>query len=151
MARVLGAKRNKLTLIDNLGGGKINLYYRNPAPEEIAAFTNESLQRQDDEIVVRRGEARQKWGLVILEGFDDGDFVMADEESGKRVPISSDPESELYVENWKDFVVDGGADLIELLAIRVFEMPSSIAKAEEKKAPARKRKPGKEETKAAGE
>lgn len=139
MARKLGQRINTATFVDNLndgeGDGKIVLHYRLPTTMERAAYTNQSFQRQGDELVSLRGDARMEAGLQIITGFRFGDFLDGDDK-----PFASEPEHPAYRENWKELLMDGGSDLVELLAIRVFDMPCAVAPAV-KKAPAKAEPP----------
>ncbi|MEN8134329.1 MAG: hypothetical protein ABFS18_02165 [Thermodesulfobacteriota bacterium] len=134
MARISGQVINTAIFNDNIGGGQIHLYWRNPTTEERASYTNMSIQREGDELVVKKGEARQEYGLKILTGFRFGDFgqrvaaAVGGAENEKS--FSHEPDHPDYLENWKDLVLESGADLVELLAARVFDMPCSIAAAQ---------------------
>jgi hypothetical protein len=121
MARVLGAKSNTIRMKDNLGGGEIELYYRMPTTVERAAYANESIVRKRGQVDFAVGETRQKFGADILIGIREGDFV-----SPGGNPIASDPESGNYQANWKDQVCESASDIVELLAIYVFESPSAV-------------------------
>ena len=85
------------------------------------AYSNESIRRKGSKIVTRTVETRLKFGAKILEGIRTGDFEK--KKDGKWVPISSDPKSENYWPTWKEHLKQHAADVIELLAIRVFDVP----------------------------
>jgi len=122
MARKTGNVTNALTLQDNLGGGQIELYFRHPTTEERLGYANASLRREGDKVLDERSRARQEFGLKILTGFKKGGF---EDENGKT--YASDNADPDYAENWKEQVMAGGADLIELMAAIVFDMPSTVA------------------------
>lgn len=117
---------NALIIRDNMGGGDITLFYRNPTTAEWAGFTNASVQRRGKHVSLTIGERRQDYGKKILTGFRDGDFL---DERGQA--ISADPESPYYREDWKDLVCRHAADLVQLLAAHVFEGSAEIEAGDE--------------------
>ena len=122
MPRRLSEEDNEMRFQDNLSGSLIVLFYRMPTPSERINYTNESFQRKGKNIVNRSVQTRIKFGLEILKGFREGDFEIRGKD-GKWVPISSDPGSEHYYPAWKEHVKKYSSDLIEHLAIRVFDIP----------------------------
>ena len=119
MARRLSDEINELRIEDNISGSTIVLYYRMPTTQESIGYTNELTQRKRNKLVMRFGETRQKYGALILKGFRDGDFERM--EGGKYVPMAADPKSENYFPEWKEHVMQHASDIIEALAIHVFE------------------------------
>ena len=132
MPRRLSDEPNEMTFQDNLSGSEIVLQYRMPTTAERAGYTNESFQRKGRKLVSRQVETRLKYGAKILTGIREGDFEI--KQDGKWAPISSDPGSDNYAEDWNDQVLKYGADLIELLAIRVFDAPVQVAEEDEEDA-----------------
>lgn len=126
MPRILSDDLNELRIRDNISGSDIVFYYRMPTTAERAAYSNESFRRQGRKVKVGIGETRQKYGLKILAGFREGDFELAD-----HYKMSSDPASEFYNADWKEHIAKHAGDLVELLAIRVFDMPASVAAPDE--------------------
>lgn len=122
MARMLGKIISEAVLKDNLGGGEIVLYYRQPTTTERVEYTNQGFRRVAGELVINKGETRMDYGLKIITGFRFGDLLDAD---GK--PFASDKTHKDYRKDWKDLLMDGGSDLVDLLAARVFDMSCSIA------------------------
>lgn len=122
MARMLGKIISEAVLKDNLGGGEIVIYYRQPTTIERVEYTNQGFRRVAGELVVNKGETRMDYGLRIITGFKFGDFV---DEKGKA--FASEPGHKNYRADWKDLLMDGGSDLVDLLAARVFDMSCSIA------------------------
>ncbi|MCK5099337.1 MAG: hypothetical protein KAR45_14605, partial [Desulfobacteraceae bacterium] len=59
-------------------------------------------------------------GKKILKGFREGDFERQDEK-GKWIVISSDPKSKNHDPDWRKHVQAQASDLIELLAVHVFD------------------------------
>lgn len=121
MPRRLGDALNEMRFQDNLSGSEIVLLYRMPTTQERIAYTNESFQRKGRKLVNRAVQTRMKFGLAILEGFREGDF---ERKTGTGwTPIASDPTSDHFFPEWKEHVEKYASDLIEHLAIRVFDIP----------------------------
>jgi len=119
MPRVLGTHKNELKIHDNLSHSDITLYYRMPVTEEAVGYTNETLQRKGKKVKTALGETRQKYGLKILTGFEEGG--LAKPSGDGQVLFSSDPRSECFDPEWKTLIAEHAPDLIEVLAIHVFE------------------------------
>jgi hypothetical protein len=117
MPRELSDERCELVLDDRISNSKITLYYEMPTTEDRIGYTNEQLVRRGNKVKNQTGETRIKYALKILKGFRDGDFT-----KGKSQPIASDPQSPHYDPAWKAIVKKYAADILELLAIRVFEV-----------------------------
>jgi len=119
MPRRLSDETNELRIQDNISGSEIVLYYRMPTTEESIRYTNQMQQRRKNKLVLRLGEVRQKFGAAILTGFRDGDFEI--KAGDQYAPIASDPTSRYFDPHWKEHVMQRAADIIEALAIHVFE------------------------------
>lgn len=118
MPRNLSGSQNELRLKDNLSGGEVVLYYRLPTTKERLAYSNKAMHRTGAKIVFRTSEARQEFGLAILTGFREGDFVH--EVDGVAAPLTTaDPD-------WKNKIMAGAGDMVELLAMHVFDAPAAI-------------------------
>ncbi len=122
--RVVSSKPNTLRLMDNISGTTIELYYRTPTAAEQAGYTNGMTKRVRNRIVNCTGECRQKHGKDILEGWRDGDF--GEEIGGKAVAVSSNPGSQGYRPDWKEWFAKHNADLVERLAIHAFEASTDL-------------------------
>lgn len=118
MARRLSDEINELRIEDNISGSTIVLYYRMPTTRESIGYTNGLTRRKKNKLVMNMGETRQKYGARILKGFRDGDFERMD---GEYLPMASDPKSVNYCPEWKEHVMQHASDIIEALAIHVFE------------------------------
>ncbi len=129
MARVLGAQQNTLRLWDNISDSELELHYRTPTTSERQGYANMVVQRHRNKVRYRQAEARLKYGLLILTGFREGDFARI--KDGRPVPISADPASEHYVQDWKAHLERDAADVVMLLAAHVFDASTEIAAAEE--------------------
>lgn len=126
MARILGAEKNTLRLTDHISGSELELHYRLPDTRERVGYNNMFVRRQGNKVKMQATEARLKYGAKILLGFRAGDFADAD---GR--PLASDPGEPGYREDWKDLVCAHAADIVEQLAIRVFDAPVSIGEDED--------------------
>lgn len=118
MPRILGGV-NTMILQDNLSDGEIHLKYRMPSPKEIISYRNGGTRREKNKLVYRTGENRLEHGLKILVGIRDKDFFKI--VNGDAVPISSDPKSKDYDPDWKKQIEDLAPDLVEILAVQVFD------------------------------
>jgi len=116
MGRTLNDENCEMTFKDKISNSNITVYYRLPESEERIAYSNALTTRSGNQIKNTVGEARRKYGTSILTGFKDGSF-----DRGKGRPISSDPASSHYEPAWKAFVKKYALDVIELLAVMVFE------------------------------
>ena len=123
MPSVLGDVSNELKMKDHLSGGEIVFYYELPDSEMRIKYENESMKREGTKIVINKTATRIKYGLKILRGVREGDFQSP--KDGEIVQLSSDRSSKDYNPAWKTLVKKYRADLIELLAIRVFEFSAS--------------------------
>lgn len=116
MGRKIGANvRNTLTIQDPVSGTAIKFYYRTPTSEERVGYQNALFKREGEKVDFKITEARQEFGLKILEGFEEGAFENGDG------PFSSDPKAPNFNPDWKDLVKTFASDLIETLAAHVFE------------------------------
>lgn len=123
MPRILSDDLNILNIRDNLSGSDIAFSYRMPTTAERIGYSNAVVQRRNGKIVNQAAKTRIEYGLKILAGIREGDFLVK-AAGGENVCLSSDPESAFYREDWKAQVKTHAADLVELLAIQVFDMPA---------------------------
>lgn len=107
--------KNTLVINDARSGSEVELYYRNPTPAEEASYQSKLLKRKGNKVIVCSYDTRFDFGLRILTGFREGDFGF----DGK--PISSEKESPNYKEDWKEIVKAGAPDIVNVLAMTVFE------------------------------
>lgn len=130
MARRLTLEGNNTLLIqDHLSGSQLEIYYRLPTTQERTNYTNMSVTRKNGKVKFQHSEARMKFGAEIITGFRDGDFEVAVNDGFK--PISSDPNSPNYQPDWKARIKDVAPDIIELLALRVFEASVAVGEPDE--------------------
>lgn len=107
--------KNTLTIKDSISGTDIELYYRLPLTDERVAYQNRLFTSKGGKVKTHTAETRIEYGLKILTGFREGDFGFG----GK--PISSDPQSKNYKENWKILVKATASDIVNAFAFVVFE------------------------------
>ncbi len=107
--------KTKLTVFDAIGGGDVDLFYRMPTTKERTAYSSSLVKRKGNKIINKTGETRIRFGLDILTGVQDGYFSYGGQ------PVSSDPNSPDYREDWKDLVEKTASDLISALSVTVFE------------------------------
>jgi hypothetical protein len=120
MPRKLGKDvRNELKIVDPISGSIIKLYYRLPTSEDRVKYASDHYEWVEGKIQVNTIKARQKWGLEILEGFEEGSFEKKVDDQWKG--FSSDPQSPNHDPNWKTILSENAMDLIEALAEYVFE------------------------------
>ncbi len=117
MPRLLNDKKPcEVTFFDRISDSKLTIFYRLPTTVERVGYTNSLATRRGNKIESNVGTARLKYGTAIMLGFKDGDF---EKEEGK--PMASDPKSPNYDPEWKTFVRQYAQDVIEMLAMHVFE------------------------------
>lgn len=106
---------NLLKINDAVSGTKIELAYRMPTTQEMVQYQARQVKREGGKVILKPFETRLKFGLEILTGIRDGDFGY----NGK--PVSCNPQSADYKENWKEMLKESAADIITTLAVTVFE------------------------------
>jgi hypothetical protein len=116
MPRELSNERCEITFDDRISGGKLTLYHRMPTSEERIKYANGYVTRQGNTIVSTIGELRMKAGSAIFTGFKTGAFSAP----GKGL-ISSDKSEPNYEPAWKALIKQYSPDVIEMLAVHVFE------------------------------
>jgi hypothetical protein len=118
MPRILtSTEDNELKIDDRISGTDIVLYYRMPTPKERVDYQNALFRKVNGKVVSKHAETRVKNGLMIMTGFRAGDFLISD-----RIPLTTD------MTDWKDRIKERATDLVELLAMHVFENSCGIAR-----------------------
>ncbi|MDI9559676.1 MAG: hypothetical protein QM235_00600 [Pseudomonadota bacterium] len=105
---------NKIVINDARSGTEIELYYRNPTTQEEVEYQTKLYKRKSNKLIMNP-KIKLDLGLAILTGFREGDFGV------KGKPISSDPESPNYYEDWKGLLARTASDIISTFATVVFE------------------------------
>ena len=127
--RVIGANiKNEMTIADSISGNEITFYFRTPSNGERQRYFADLWGRDGDKITDNSQQARLNWGAEILLGFEDDDFGFKDAD-GKVKPLSSDPENKNNRADWKELIKEHAPELVEFLALRVFEGLRQIPKA----------------------
>lgn len=116
MPRSLNDKPCEVVFHDRISNSKITLFYRLPTTEERIGYSNAQIIRKGNSVKNNMGEARLKYGMLILKGFKDGDF-----EKDENQPLSSDPKSSHYDAAWKTFIKQYASDIVSLLAVHAFD------------------------------
>ena len=134
MGRILGSNiRNIFSVLDPVSGKEIDLYYRMPTGSERIAYESAKFGiDQKGALVSHATEARQEYGLLIIEGFKKGGFQLPLED-GSLQDISSDPTDPDYIADWKDKIKEFAIDLVEVLAHRIFDGPPVIMNQEDQR------------------
>lgn len=122
--RILTGDKHRMDFRCRLTNTKLTLFYRMPTTAERFGYENSQLQRKGKKIITRLGEIRRKFGLKILSGIGEEQF--GKEVDGQLVPISSDPGSEHFDPMWKALIEAQAMDLVEALAMTVFEQSAMI-------------------------
>jgi hypothetical protein len=116
MARELQqSNKNELKILDSISGSEIVLYYRLPTTRERIAFNKSCFKEKGGKLINHTVAARAAGGEMVLAGIRDGDFVYG------GTPLSSDPNSPNYREDWKALVKETAGDLLIALGMTVFE------------------------------
>ena len=115
MPRLLSNEPCEIIFEDRISGDDITLYHRMPSTKEVINYSNDLVKRKGQKLLSKAGDTRQKYGAKILVGFKEGCFET------EKGPLSCDQGSENYDENWKEHVIKYAPDIIEALAMHVFE------------------------------
>jgi hypothetical protein len=115
---------------DNLSDSILTIYYRMPTPKEHIWYTNNMTKRKGNRVINNLGELRQQAGARLITGYANGNFERPNNKGG-WTPFDSDPRSPHYLPTWLEELQTQAPDVLESLAMRVFESPLSMAPAEE--------------------
>jgi hypothetical protein len=107
--------RNLLEIRHAASGTVVGLFYRTPTTQERVGYSKGHTKRVGNKMVDSSFENRLKYARKICTGIREGDFGY----EGR--PVSSDPESADYREDWKALLEEMAADLLTVLAIIIFE------------------------------
>lgn len=118
MPRELSDRPCSVVFADKISGGTIKFFYTRPGTGQRVAYQGD-LASPDAKL----SEVRIEHALGILAGIRDGDFTapVSPEPDAPSLPVSSNPDSPDFRENWKDLVKAHASDLLEILAIHAFE------------------------------
>lgn len=106
---------NKLTLIDSISGTQIEFTHRTPGTEERVAYQAARFRREGNRMINCSRKAAINAAAGVLTGIREGDFEI----NGQ--PLSSDPASPNYREDWKQLIKDMAGDLLFIMGNELFE------------------------------
>jgi len=122
--------RNRLVIFEESVGERKGVYYATPTASQVVRYNRESMKKKGNKVSFDPGEAYMvalRFGSEILTGFDEmnlrenggGTYVPIDGDyaygfDGK--PISSDPASPNYREDWKELLKDTAHSHVALVA-----------------------------------
>jgi hypothetical protein len=109
------SERNRVVLDDTVSGTKIGIYYATPTAPQVKAYRQQSIRRKGNKVVLDSFDPALKYGLEIITGFDEGCFGY------DGAPISSDPASPAYREDWKELLKETAADIVTMVAHIAFD------------------------------
>jgi hypothetical protein len=125
---------NQLTIKDRISGQTIGLIYRMPTTEERTRYFASRMVRDKSGIQDLITKTRQEFGAVILTGFIPGSFEKKIGQSWCQMVSDpsqvKDPETQVYDPEWRAFLKQYAADVLEELAFYVFESSMEIAPAQ---------------------
>jgi hypothetical protein len=107
--------KNVLEIFDTRSGTEMEIYYRTPTSKEEALYQARLVKRKGRKVILMTHATRVKFGRKIITGFKEGDFGI----EGK--PFSTDPESAIFREDWKELLEKTASDILNTLAFVVFE------------------------------
>jgi len=117
-------------IIQTTRGVEVGVFHREPTTEEIHKYNSEAIRRKGQNVKFRHSKAQFKFGAKILKGIVEGDFGVPDQD-GKIVPISSDPESPDYRQDWKALLLKMAPAVVITLAAAVFGGTEAVDEAED--------------------
>lgn len=120
-----GTRQFEAHIKDNLSDSEIVFYYTLPTTADTLQFQNNFVKRNRDVIEEALIGEQVELGLKLITGFRDGDFER--EVDGEWVPMSADPESPAYYEDWRAWLREYASDLLEWFVVHVFRRsPAAI-------------------------
>jgi len=122
-----GTREFEAIMRDDLSDTEIVFYYNRPTTQDDLRFENNFQKRKGGSIEADVVEEQIDLGLEKITGIRDGDFERVNE-SGEWVPVSSDPKSEHYFEDWKGFLREFADDLVARFTLHVFRRGTSPVK-----------------------
>lgn len=117
-------------IIATTRGVEVGVFHREPTTEEIHRYNNEAIIRKGQNVKFRQTQAQFKFGAKILKGIVEGDFG-APGPDGKLVPVSSNPESPDFREDWKQLVLKRAPAVVITLGSAIFGGTEAIDEAED--------------------
>ena len=121
---ILNSKKNVIQFKHKPSNTDIEIYYKNPTTEDRVGYKNERIQRDGDQITFNVPETRIKYAEKIITGIREGDF--GQEINGEVRPLSCNPDSEYYNDKWKDILKANAPDVLETIAVFIFDDPIEL-------------------------
>lgn len=106
---------NKFTMIDSISSTEIEFYHRTPGTEERVAYQAARFHRKGNFMINCSRKAAINAAAEVLNGIREGDFEIDGQ------PLSSDPNSPNYREDWKELIKDMAGDLLFIMGNNLFE------------------------------
>ena len=106
---------NTVKITDTVSASEIELRYRLPTTQEVVAYQNKLIKKLGGKVVNNIVPTRIEFALKILVGFRDGDFGY------NGSPISVDPKSPNYREDWKALLEATAPDILSTFGYAIFE------------------------------
>ena len=117
-------------IIATTRGVEVGVYHREPTTEEIHQYNNEAVRRKGQNVKLRYSKAQFKFGAKILKGIVEGDFGVEGPDK-KLVPVSSDPASPNYKQDWKALLCERAPAVVITLGAAIFGGTEAIDEAED--------------------
>ena len=111
---------NKVTLLDPVDGTEIVLFHRAVTSRDRVRHMTRKYQRQGNKLINRHHTASIESALDVLTGIREGDFFHGDD------PVSSDPESKNFRQDWKELIESMAGDLLFILGADLFEPKADL-------------------------
>jgi hypothetical protein len=115
---------HEMIIADTVSGMNLSFFYRVPTTSERQKYMSGLWKRTGDDLQDISFETRIKWGKKILTGIGEDQFAFRVE--GENKIISSNPKNANYRADWKDLIEQYLAEMLWLLAFRVFEGSAQI-------------------------
>ena len=107
--------RNRVVFNDTVSGTKIGVYYETPTVAQVKGYRQASIRRQGNKVVMNTFDPALKYGLEIITGIDEGAFGYDGQ------PISADPVSPHFRQDWKMLLAETASDIVTLVAQVAFD------------------------------
>jgi hypothetical protein len=106
------------------GDEQHRIQYRRPTNKELHAYHAYLFKKEGNKILNRSGEARFKFGQLIITGFEPGTFGI--EVNDELVPLSCNSGDPGYRENWKEILCESVPDIVAAVGQFAFESVSVV-------------------------
>ncbi len=109
MSTIIGPAQDvRVRIVDAASDQTITYICRQPTAEEQFAYQRESIRRRKGKVHNAIPEALFKYGAKLVKGFeertDDGSWALLYADGGEPQPVSSDPNSDHYREDWLELI-----------------------------------------------